>query len=486
MATPTLAGRSSDEPLQAHPQKTDARRTDQSTDVVSTREKKGLMSMATRARSGDGARYKETSSGLWAVAIELPPVKWDRNGKPARNRKVQRFKTRAEADAALRDLRDQKRQMGTLPTSSPSVEAWFAKWLKVQVVPNKRPKTSKTYAQYVRSYIVPALGASTPLSKVTPDTVRRIEAFVMSQGLSSSTATNAYHYAAAGLEFAVRQGVLFFNPAKRVDPPRKAVPNLDVLPLTDSVRLLEYLIVNQHPDRALWATYMLTGARRGEIAGLERDRIVHVTEANPATGALVESWHLDLSWQIQRLEYTHGCGGTCDARRGGNCPQRILEKPHDYELRPIKGGMHLTRPKSRSGWRIVPLVEPLRSLLLEHKEAAPDNEWGLLFATPHGRYGWPVPPDPDRITKEWPKLRDEVFGTGRRVRLHDIRHAAVDLLYLAKVPEHLISEIIGHSTRTMTRAYKSRSDEMMLRNALESMSGLFTPPGTERRREIES
>lgn len=32
--------------------------------------------MATRARSGDGAQYKEKSSGLWAVAIELPPVKW--------------------------------------------------------------------------------------------------------------------------------------------------------------------------------------------------------------------------------------------------------------------------------------------------------------------------------------------------------------------------------------------------------------------------
>jgi len=441
--------------------------------------------MASRARAGDGAQYKEKDSGLWAVAIELPPVKWNRDGKPLRNRKVQRFKSKKEADVALRELREQKRQMGTLPTSSPTVEAWFAKWLKVQVIPNKRPKTAKTYEQYIRSYIVPALGASTTIAKVTPDHIRRIEAFVLSQGLSPSTATNAYHYAAAGLEFAVREGMLFFNPAKRVDPPRKAVPNLDVLPLTESVRLLEYLIVNKHPDRALWATYMLTGARRGEIAGLERDRIVHTADANPSTGQMVDSWHLDLSWQIQRLEYTHGCGGTCDARRAGNCPKRILEKPHDYELRQVKGGMYLTRPKSRSGWRIVPLVEPLRSLLLEHAKQSRDNEWDLVFATAHGRYGWPVPPDPDRITKEWPKLRDEVFGKGRRVRLHDIRHAAVDLLYLAQVPEHLITEIIGHSNRTMTRAYKSRSDEMMLRKALESMSGLFTPPEIARTREIE-
>jgi len=360
--------------------------------------------------------------------------------------------------------------MGTLPTSSPTVEAWFARWLKVQVIPNKRPKTAKTYEQYIRSYIVPALGAATTIAKVTPDLVRRIEAFVLSQGLSPSTATNAYHYAAAGLEFAVREGVLFFNPAKRVDPPRKAVPDLDVFTLTDSVRLLEHLVVNAHPDRALWATYILTGARRSEIAGLEFDRVGD---------------YLDLSWQLQRLEYTHGCGGTCDTRRAGNCPSRILEKPHDYEVRQVKGGLHLTRPKSRSGWRIVPLVEPLRSMVLGHKDSAPQNEWGLMFPTRHGRYGWPVPPDPDRITHEWPKLRDEVFGPGRRVRLHDIRHAAVDLLYLANVPEHLIQEIIGHSTRSMTRAYKSRSDELMLQKAMESLSGLFTPRETTQTLEIE-
>lgn len=427
--------------------------------------------MATRARSGDGAQYKEKSSGLWAVAIELPPVKWNSDGKPIRNRKVQRFRSRAEADTALRDLREQKRQMGTLPSSSPTVEAWFAKWLKQQIIPNKRPRTAKTYDQYVRSYIIPALGGATLLSKVTPDTVRRIESFVMSQGLSPSTATNAYHYAAAGLEYAVRQGVLFYNPAKRVDPPRKAVPKLDVFTLADADRLLGYLKENKHPDLAIWATYLLTGARRSEIAGLEHYRVGD---------------SLDLSWQIQRLEYTHGCEGKCEARRAGNCPKRILQKPHDYEARQIKGGLHLTRPKSRAGWRIIPLVEPLRGYLLDHIARAPENEWGFVFATAHGRYGWPVPPDPDRITREWPKIRDEVFGPGRRVRLHDIRHTAVDLFYRANIREEIIQEIIGHSTRSMTRQYKSRSDEGQMLTAMDSYSEQFMRPEIVRTREIES
>lgn len=427
--------------------------------------------MASRARSGDGAQYKERSSGLWAVAIELPPVKWNSNGKPVRNRKVQRFRTRGEADIALRELREQKRQMGTLPTSSPTVETWFAKWMAQQIIPNKRPRTAKTYDQYVRSYILPALGASTQLSKVTPDTVRRIEAFVISQGLSPSTATNAYHYAAAGLEYAVRQGVLFFNPAKRVEPPRKAVPDLDVFTLSDAARLLRYLEDNKHPDLALWATYLLTGARRSEIAGLELDRIGDT---------------LDLSWQIQRLEYTHGCDGKCEMRRAGNCPKRVLQKPNDYEARQVKGGMYLTRPKSRAGWRIIPLVEPLRAYLLNHIAQMPTNEWGLAFATTHARDGYPVPPDPDRITREWPKIRDEVFGPGRRVRLHDIRHTAVDLMLLAGVPEDLIQEIFGWSARAMVNHYKSRSESSRLSAAMTSYSEQFKRPEIVRTREIES
>lgn len=423
--------------------------------------------MNKRARLGDGARYKEKSSGLYAVAIELPPVRWKPDGTPVRNRKVQRFKTLPEANAALRELREQKRQMGTLPTTSPTVEAWFAKWLKVKIIPNKSPNTSKTYEQYIRSYIVPALGGSTRINRLTPDSMRQIESHILARGLSPSTATNAFHYASAGLKFAVQQGLLFHNPAERAEPPRKAVPDLDVFTLADAIALLRHL--SSHPDKALWATYLLTGARRGEIAGLEFDRVGD---------------YLDLSWQLQRLQYSHGCGDTCGKKRAGNCPSRHLEKPHDYEVRQVKGGMYLTRPKSKSGWRIIPLVEPLRTILLDHVSATPANEWGLLFPTVHGRYGWPVPPDPDRITHDWPKLRDEVFGQGRNVRLHDVRHTTVDLLYLADVSEDLIQEIVGHSTRSMTRQYKSRSDVTRLGEALQKLSGVLMLPAPEQTREI--
>lgn len=413
-------------------------------------------SKKTRGRRGDGACYKQ-ADGLWAVAIDLPPVRWNAEGKPVRNRKVQRFKTRAEANAALRDLREQKQRMGTLPTASPTVEAWFEKWLRVYVTPRKRPRTVDTYRSYVRRYIIPALGPSTKIARLTPDDVRRIESLIRSQGLAATTSRNAFHYASAALEAAVREGVILANPAARVEPPLAGVPDLDVFTLEDAAKLLTHL--NSHPDKALWMPYLLTAARRGEIAGLEVDRVGDV---------------LDLSWQLQRLAYTHGCMPPCGKKRAGNCPDRRLDMPNDYEARQVSGGLYLTRPKSRSGWRIIPLVEPLRSVLFEHIASMQENPWGLLYSGRHARYGTITPPDPDRITNEWPKLRDEVFGSGRRVRLHDVRHSTVDLLYLAGVPEDLIQEIVGHSTRSMTRAYKSRSDVVRLESAMTKLTEILT------------
>lgn len=424
--------------------------------------------MASRGRRGDGALYKE-KSGLYAVAIELPPVRWKKNGMPYRNRKVQRFKLRAHAEAALRDLREQKRQMGTLPTVGISVEVWFAKWLKVHVIPNERPRTADTYRTYVTSYIVPALGGATKLSKLTPESIRNIEQFILSQGLSSSTARNAYHYAASSLDDAMRDGFILSNPARRVEAPRRKKPVLDVFSVEDAIKLLAHLTLEG--GGALWATYLLTGARRGEIAGLEFDRVGE---------------SLDLSWQLQRLVYTHGCDGDCGRVRAGNCPKRVMVMPEDYEVRQVSGGLYLTRPKSNAGWRVIPLVDPLRSILLRHISVARENPWGLVFAGEHGRFGGVIPPDPDRFTKEWPKLRDEVFGPGRSVRLHDVRHTTVDLLYAAGIPEDLISAIVGHSNRSMTRAYKSRTDIARLQDAMHRLSEMFTPPEPERTREIDA
>ena len=51
----------------------------------------------------------------------------------------------------------------------------------------------------------------------------------------------------------------------------------------------------------------------------------------------------------------------------------ISSAPSDYEYREVVNGMYWTRPKSRPGWRIIPLVDPLRTILETHVSRSTSN-----------------------------------------------------------------------------------------------------------------
>lgn len=377
---------------------------------------------------------KKDSRGYYTYVIELPPA-WTPEGRRRRRRKVIRGKDRADVRRKVVKAENELLERGDLSTDTIRVGQWFDMWL-TRVSGEVRPTTFNGYRSVVKNHIVPGLGPTTLLDKVTGTTIRRVYAKMTAAGKSSTYLLNAHRVMSASFEDAVREGRLYRNPAKLVKAPRAAAVTLDVLTTDESIRLLEH--VSTMEDGARWATGLLTGARRGEVIGLELDRVGDV---------------LDLSWQLQRL------------RRAKNGEPVV---PADYEYRHIKGGLYWTRPKSKAGWRIIPLVDPLKSILERHIERMEPNEWGLLF-TENGR-----PRDPDRDTRAWTVVLQAAFP-GRHVRLHDLRHSAVDLLYEAGVPEDLITEIVGHSTRAMSRAYKSKGNKERLAAAMRQMSALVTP-----------
>lgn len=406
----------------------------------------------TRGRGGDGALYKD-KDGYYTAAISLPAI----GGK--RRRKVKRSKSRAVAAAALREWREQLHKSGDLKTNAPTVGVWFRKWIRIHVQPNLKPRTTETYRGYVENCIIPGLGENKKIDRLNVESIRAMSLYLYELGRSTTTARNAHHYAAKALDVAVREGIIYANPARLAEPPRRAVASLDVMSLPEAIYLLE--VLSHRPDGALWATYLLTGARRGEIAGLEIDRVGD---------------HLDLSWQLQRFTYQHGCDGECGHKRGVSCPQRTFNLPADFEHRQVQGGLHLSRPKSRAGWRVIPLVEPLKTILEWHIKTSPPNPWGLMFSEIDEDIIYP--PDPDRISRAWKALMADTFGDKRHVRLHDVRHTTVDLLYEADVPEDIIQEIVGHSNRSMSRAYKSKGNRARLLAAMNQLSELLTRPST--------
>ncbi len=389
-------------------------------------------------------RIFKDSRGYWAVAIELPAAP-----DGTRRKKFIRRKSKTDLVEALDEAQAEVRRNGDISTSSPTVSAWANYWLTEVAAETRRPKTYTSYRSIIENHIIPVIGA-TRLDRLTPVHVRKVIAKMETSGLSSTYRRNAHGVMAAMFADAERDEKIRRNPVDLVIRPKKAVADLEVLSVDEAQRLLGTF--QESPDAFMWATFILTGARRGEVIGLEWDRVHD---------------DIDLSWQLQRLDYAHGCRGRCGEPRPSQCPKRRFDVPDGFEHRHLYGGLHLTRPKSRAGWRTIPLVDPLRSILETWRETAPANAWGLAFTAEHG--GRTTPIDPDQATSMWNSTRDAA-GIDRPVRLHDLRHTTVDILDAAGVDMDTIMDIVGHSTRAMSREYRSKANRERVRQAMLAMS----------------
>jgi integrase len=389
---------------------------------------------------GEGSVYKRASDGLWCVRIELPPGP-DGN----RRQKIVCRKDKKQALAQMTALRKDLDKYGDLPTSSLTLEKWLRRWID-DIAPNEiRPKSYASYKSTVDGWLIPLLGKR-KIDSLNADHIRdmfkAIQSTPKAHGLRGKTdlppgtvmvgpdtAIKAHAVLSSALKTAMREGKATRNVCEMVDPPRKGKIEQSALSVEQAIELLAHLTTRD--DRALWATYLLTGARRGEILALEADRVTDT---------------LDLSWQLLRIT-------------------DITTAPADYEYRHLQGTLYLTRPKSRSGWREIPLVEPLRSILALHMQGRGS---GLVF-TDRGS-----PWDPDAATKAWARLLVEA-GLPSDVVLHGARHTAVDLLDAAGVDWDTIKDIVGHSTTKMSKAYRSKPDMKRLTGALEQMSKMLEP-----------
>jgi len=384
---------------------------------------------------GEGAIYRVPSDKkekllYWTGTIELPSP----DGK--RRRLTIRRKLKADLITEMDAKRAELKTRGDLPTKNQNVEQWFTYWYESIATKKVRPNTLAGYRSVVFNHIIPAIG-TVKLDKLTATHIRRVhDRITIDQGLSSTYALLAHRAMAVSLKVALQEGRVGRNAANLTDAPRKSSAPREALDISEALAVLEY-VSHDAEMGARWATALLTGARQGEVLGIELDRITDV---------------IDLAWQTQRLRLTPVYG--------------VPKVPVGFEYRHLTGGLYLTRPKTKP--RVIPLVEPLKSILERHISAQQPNRQGLLFSL----NGKPVDP-----AKDWENWRAILKATGieKNVTVHDLRHTAVDLLYAAGVPEDLISLIVGHSNVTMTRAYRTNGDMNRLRSAMEQFSEQFIP-----------
>ncbi|MCX5119251.1 site-specific integrase [Micromonospora sp. NBC_00362] len=385
---------------------------------------------------------KQGDDGWWHAYVTVGSKP---NGR-ADQRHVRR-KTKDATVARVDELLAQRRSGAvTKAGRAPTVQSWMETYL-TDVAPRRcNPATLYDYRSKCRNWIYPHLG-KTRLDKLKPDQLDAMYLAMERQGKASSHALKVHRIMTRALEVALRRGMVARNVAKLIDAPSGRSPKMAFLTEPEAAKVL--VAAAELRNSARWSVALALGLRQGEALGL---RWAHVD---------LGIGHMEIPKQLRRRIYEHGCGGTCDRKRGADCPQRS------------EGGLQLVDPKGKSE-RTLPIPAPLVEKLRAHRaaqdaERAAAGEWWVegdfVFAQNDGR-----PLDPRQDYQVWRDLLDTA-GV-KRVRLHDARHTAATLMVAQGVDLHVVKDVLGHTDIRTTQGYAKVVSELT-REATDRMGRLL-------------
>ncbi len=386
---------------------------------------------------GEGSFYHRDRDDRWVGTIEAGT---SRTG--ARRRIVVTDKDRDRAWSKLQAKRKEILLEGMTPEgvrAGASVESWMSEWLAIRarVV---RPKTYALEEGMSRKWIIPTLGR-VKLEQISPADVRRLTSRIVDEGRSTTTARTVQRILLQALKAALAEGHQVPQRILLTKAPAKAVGTRTAIPVDDAIRLLD--AARETPDAARWVAALLQGMRQGEVLGLTWECVD------------LQAGTLDVSWQLQELRYKDRDRGT-------------FQVPDTYEARQLHGALHLVRPKTSAGYRLIPLVPWMSAALQALADAHPRRPHELVF--PRDESGLPRVPAQDRAA--WKRLQERAGVSkpdGSAYVLHEARHTTATLLLAAGVDPEVIKTIMGHSNIVTTHGYQHVS-QTMARQALEKVA----------------
>ncbi|PRQ11767.1 hypothetical protein C1Y63_04985 [Corynebacterium sp. 13CS0277] len=394
-----------------------------------------------------GTVYRRGDYWVAQATIALRP-----DGSRIRRSKTCRTKTAARQ--ALRELR-REAQLRANPRELP-LSRWCDTYLREYAHYRLNPRTAADHRSKIRRYINPTLG-DIPVGSITPADVREFHAYVRKAGVSDRTVQIAHSVLSRILDAAVEEGILDTNPVARMQRPRAQSRRRDALTAEEAKRIITTAHDARDPLATLWTCALLTGARKGELIGLERDRVD------------VDAGVIDLSWQIQSIPYAHGprCHNQ-DEHTAVRCPSRTLDIPPGFDWRPCNRTRVFTRPKTQASIRAIPIPEPARIALAEHLASIPGGPYNLVWPSASGR------PLEDRyVTQRWREALDRAGVP--RIDFHSARHTAASLLLEGGVSPEVIVQLLGHSSVLSTRRYL-HVPQTMAREALGRLTHVVGLP----------
>ena len=314
-----------------------------------------------------------------------------------RKRIFRTFPTLAAAKAWRGDaqvaLRKGTLRAGPSATLRDAAAAWL-EGVRAGAIRNRsghryKPSAIRGYEAALVARVLPELGAAR-LSDIRRIDLQEFADRLCADGLDASTVRNTLMPLRAIFRRALARGDVAMNPTTGLELPAVEGSRDRIASPAEAAALLATL---PERDRALWATAMYAGLRRGELLALRWEDV-------------------DLAAGVIRVERSW------DAKEG------------------------VVAPKSRAATRTVPIAAVLRDYLVEHKLRS-GRHVGLVFGT---NYAQPFTPSNvrKRANAAWERAGLEPIG------LHECRHTFASLMIAAEINAKALSTYMGHSSVTIT------------------------------------
>ena len=377
-----------------------------------------------------GSVYRRAGDGLWIATIEAGYT-----ATGGRRRITVSAKTEAEVKRKRRD-KVKALEAGEEAGGRVTIKAWADQYLAIRIR-DLAPKAYNAAANPIRKWVIPTIGHRR-LDELTPGDIRAVHDACRKAGRQAADAHRALH---TMLNAAISEGHPVPPRVLKVKAP--APPKSDRAAMSIEEGLACLKAAGDLPHGSRWLFTLLYGQRQGECLGLTWDAVD--LDAGAYGEAVIE-------WQLQPLPY--------NVPRDRSSGFRV---PDGYEARHLVDAYHLVRPKSRAGYRVAPLLEPVRDALLRWRDVAPASPHGLVWPETNGR---PMNDKHDRA--EWWALQ-EAAGVHHPTRtrtvdgkavpgyyhVHECRNFAATMLLEAGVPEHVITDLLGHSSIVTSLRYRT-------------------------------
>lgn len=324
-----------------------------------------------------------------------------------------------------------------------SADMLFSDYMKAWLSIIRTSIATTTYSSYsytVMSKIVPYFQEKG--IKLGEIQAKHIQSYYLHElkSISASSVIRVHANIHKALKYAVKMDLIPFNPAEKVERPKKNRYIADYYRKEEIEELLE--VTKDHHLSLLIQMTVFYGLRRSEVIGLKWDAI-------------------DFNGNKITIKHVVSCVSVDG--------QRIMVQED--------------RAKTKSSLRSLPLVKGLREKLLERKAQQEENKRvcgscynkeydGYIFVDAMGNIF-----NPDHVSDQFRNLLRQK-GL-RQIRFHDLRHSCASLLLANNVPMKQIQEWLGHSDMGTTANIYSHLDYNSKIDSANIMDGVLSLPETK-------